>query len=200
MIKKLKKSSKSGSTIIEFALIFPIFLFLVLAVIEYSFIFMVRSWMEFSVADLSRYAKVYARAAEGGGDFNTDFRNRVADRSVLIARDRLVLTDELDGSAADKYDQKVEFCQELDTGKRVSACNPAGGCTGGANIGYIDGNGNGRCDADGARDFLPGVPGQLVTYRLIYKWDLMTPFIGGILGDENGQHVIQAVGVVRNES
>ena len=195
MIRKSKKLGNKGSTIIEFALIFPIYLLLLFSIIEYSFIFMVRSWMEYSMSDVSRYSKIYAASPQPGLDFKNAFKARVASKNILISPNKLVVTNDLSGTASSAYNQKLEICT-LANGSTMS-CPASGSCPSGAS--YVDFSGNGRCD-DGLDSFAVGGPGDVVKYRLIYKWDLFTPILSVALGDANGQHVIEAVGVIRNES
>jgi len=196
MIKRLKKIGNKGSTIIEFALIFPVFLLLVFSIIEYSFIFMVRSWMEYSMSDISRYSKIYAATPQPGLSFDQAFKNRVASKNVLISPSKLVITDNLTGRASEIYDDQIDLCNM--PGGGTAGCLSTGACPAGA-ISFRDNNGNRQCD-DGISRFPKGNEGDVVIYRLIYKWDLFTPILSVALSDANGQHVIEVVGIVRNES
>ncbi len=55
-------------------------------------------------------------------------------------------------------------------------------------------------DRDGFRDGCEGVggSGSIVLYRIVYPWEIMTPMIGGTIGDGGVVHLM-AYSVVKNE-
>lgn len=58
-------------------------------------------------------------------------------------------------------------------------------------------------DEDGEEDgaqFIPGAPGDIVVVRVAYRWRLLTPFLGYMLGDNGGSTKLLTAGTVfRNE-
>jgi hypothetical protein len=38
-----------------------------------------------------------------------------------------------------------------------------------------------------------------VEYTVIYKWPVITPLLGKIIGDQNGEYEITATALVKNE-
>jgi hypothetical protein len=64
--------------------------------------------------------------------------------------------------------------------------------------GYNDINENGVWDADQGRADAGG-SGEVVVYKVVYKWPILTPIMRQLLGDAGGVFFIESVATVRNE-
>jgi hypothetical protein len=63
---------------------------------------------------------------------------------------------------------------------------------------YTDINGNGQWDSDmGLAGY--GGPGAVVVYTVSYPWPIMTPIMRGLIGNAQGNFMINATSVVKNE-
>jgi len=63
---------------------------------------------------------------------------------------------------------------------------------------FTDLNGNAQWDADRGVAGV-GNAGEVVLYRIVYKWHLLTPLIADLIGDQDGAITMSASVAVRNE-
>lgn len=196
----IKKNN--GGTIIEFALVFPMFLLILFFIIEMALINMSAVAMENAVIEASRDAKV---------GVPVDVQQEIIKQSILdnahglISPERLFVTSTVDPTAApptNASDVGPERCVSPD-GVWTGAFCP---CPTGGGNGFMDSNLNGICDGNRALNL--GTDGAVVRYAAVYHWRILTPLIpissffnaGKMkLGDEDGVVVLFSGSAVRNE-
>jgi Flp pilus assembly pilin Flp len=176
-------NAESGMTAVEFALLAPTMLLLLFGIVEFCLVMMVTNMMEnatnlssrlgktgFSEAGLSREATIRAAVVERLGD--------------LIEPEHLTI----DAKFYNQFDQ-------IDQGEPWNDANGNGVPETGE---YTDINGNGSYDSDlGSAGY--GGAEDIVVYRVEYPWPIITPIMREFLGNANGDFVVSAHAVVRNE-
>lgn len=175
--------ARDGVTAIEFAVIAPVLLLLMFGIMEFAMIMLMTNVMESATAISSRTGKT-------GG--NTDGLTR--DQTILAAVQAktygLVDMNQLSISSKsysqfDQINDPEPWTDDNHNGiAEVSE--------------YEDINMNGIWDSDMGR---PGYGGadDIVVYTISYPWPIATPMLREFLGDANGNYVITAHSVVKNE-
>lgn len=173
-----------GVTAIEFAVVAPVLLLLVLGIIEFATIMVVYNTMEGATAASSRLGKTGYTGT--GITRQQTILNAITDRAgSLLDSSKLSVTSKF----YKQYDQINDPEPFIDT-------NGNGTHDSGEN--FTDVNGNAQWDADmGASGY--GSAGDVVVYTVSYPWQLMTPIISTIIGDSSGVFTITTHAVVKNE-
>jgi Flp pilus assembly protein TadG len=178
------RSDQSGATIIEFALVAPIFFLLILGIIEFGLIGFSQVAIESAVSATAREASI---GKSTGGDRVQYVRTHIRKKlKGLINVDELVIT--ANTVAAGGASQKADIC--LSNPPRIGGpCNPP--------LTYQDENGNGVYDATPPAVSL-GNSGDLIEVRALYPWKIQLPFLNRFFGD-NGIFTITSSTIVKNE-
>lgn len=172
---------ESGQAIVEFAFIAPIFLGLVLSILEFSGIMFVQTLLEGGAREASRYG--ITGLQPDGVTRDEMILQIVGENSFgIIDMDELEM-DTLVYSNFSEVGQPEPFTDENDN-DAYDEGEP-----------FTDSNGNGTWDDDMGAAGLGG-PGDVVVYRLSYDWPIMIPWFQPFFGD----HItLQANIAVRNE-
>ena len=175
------RGEEDGATIVEFAMVFPVFLLAVFGGIETAIVIFISSSIEAAVLEASRYG------VTGGTVPGVSREERVlgiveSNTYGLIDMD-LVEIDTLVYESFDDIGQPEPF--EDGNGNFVYDTGEL----------FTDVNGNGQWDADMGAAGLGG-PSDVVVYRVRYAWGIMTPLIQSVMG-ESIAHVSSVA--VRNE-
>lgn len=173
---------KSGITALEFALIMPVFLLMVMGIIEFSSIMFTTAVMESATNITSRLGKT-GYVAEGTTR-EQQIIDSVANRTAGLLDPQKITIESKAYTNFDKIGQP-EPCLS----PNVSPCPGTPG------VNFVDINGNGTWDADMGKAGL-GNAGDVVVYTVTYPWPVMTPLIGSIIGNTFN---ITVRTVVRNE-
>jgi hypothetical protein len=171
----------SGKAIVEFALIAPIFLGMVLSILEFSGIMFVQTLLEGGAREASRYG--ITGQQPDGVSRDAMILQIVGENSFgIIDMDDL----EMETLVYDSFSavgQPEPFIDENDNDAYDDGEV------------YTDSNGNGSWDDDMGAAGLGG-PGDVVVYRMSYDWPIMIPLFQPFFGD----HVtLEANIAVRNE-
>ncbi len=173
-----------GVTAVEFALIAPVFLVIVIGLIEISIAMFAWVTMEAAVREVSRFGIT--------GNTNTgETREQTITRLITqyargILDTNLLTITTLTYAQLDQIGMPEPLTVDLNHNGRYDPGDS-----------YTDVNGNGQWDADmGATGV--GNAGQVVLYRVSYPWRMLTPF-GRKLFPNQGQFMLSATMVVRNE-
>ena len=151
-IRRLRRD-QGGATIVEFALIFPVFILAVFGIIETAMVLFISSSIEAAVLEASRFG------ATGSLPPGVSREDRVLE---IVGEKTYGLVD------LDQADiQTLVYASFDDIGQPEP---------------FTDVNGNGVWDADMGAAGLGG-PSDVVVYRVSYDWGVMTPLIRGVLGD-----------------
>lgn len=176
------RACRKGSTAVEFALLAPLVVVVMMAIVEFALISFAGVVMDGVSASVSHIGKTgYAPA---GTDRLAYLRNQLQVQSGGLLNPSLLSID-------------IQWYNGLnDVGKPepclISACSPASppGT-------YTDVNGNRQWDADQGSPGA-GSGGVAALYRLSYPWPLFTPAIRAFFGGA-GTVTLSSSAVVRNE-
>lgn len=190
-MQKLKKTIKynilrkneDGVTVVEFALIAPVLFMFIFGIIELSLVMYVQSVIEGATTLTSRLGKT--GYVDGGQSRETTLMNALQSRAgIFLDPSHVTITSKFYG----QFDQIGDEEPYIDTdhdGHRDS------------NETYTDVNGNGQWDADMAAQGY-GDANDIVVYTVSYPWQINTPFVSRLVGDD-GLVTLSAVAVVKNE-
>lgn len=174
--------SQRGITSVEFALIAPVFLLIVMGVIEFSMAMFTSVVLESATNNTARLGKTgYVPTGKTRSEAIID---NVKTRTTGLLDPNKISISEKTYSNFDKIGQP-EPCI-----KPITAP-----CPGVAGVNFVDINGNNTWDADMGQAGL-GNPGDVVVYTVSYPWKIMTPIVGKVLGNTI---TLTARAVVRNE-
>ncbi len=177
------RANRDGTAMIEFALVGPVLILLLLGTFELGAVMLTSTLMEGALRDASRYGVT-------GQELNEDAR---------LARIREILGERTLG-LVDLDTARIEvlvYPGFADIGQPEGFIDANANASYDAGETFTDTNGNGTWDADSGVPG-PGGSGDIVLYRLIYDWPLITPLISSILGSD-GTLALTASLVVRNE-
>jgi len=170
-----------GKAIVEFALVAPLFLGILLSVLEFSGIMFVQTLLEGGAREASRYG---ITGQQPDGVSREDMiLSIVSDNTLgIVDMDELVMTTRVYNNFSE-VGQPEPFDDENDNGA-YDAGEP-----------YTDSNGNGSWDDDMGAAGLGG-PGDVVVYNMSYDWPIMIPLFAPFFGDKI---TLEANIAVRNE-
>lgn len=175
--------NSEGATALEFALVAPLFVFLLAAILEFSAIFAAQLLLDHATQQAARTGRT--------GFVTTDSSQDATVKAILydmvgplLDTDNLVIGSK-SYSGFDTIGAEEPYVDANGNGQRDDGEN------------YTDVNGNGRWDADQGTDGY-GNSGEVVVYTASYDWTVVTPFIASIVGN-GGVVTISAKAVVQNE-
>jgi len=171
---------ESGITVVEFAIIAPVFLLLISGIVEFSLIMFTSVVMESATNTTSRLGKT--GYTTGGISRQQEIINTVDARTAGL----------LDPT---KITIKSESYSDFNNIGQPEPCITPSPCPGTAGVNFVDINGNGTWDADMGQAGLGGA-GDIVVYTVSYPWHIMNPLVSTIIGST---FTITARSVVRNE-
>ena len=179
-IRRLRRD-QGGATIVEFALIFPVFILAVFGIIETAMVLFISSSIEAAVLEASRFG------ATGSLPPGVSREDRVLE---IVGEKTYGLVD------LDQADiQTLVYASFDDIGQPEPFEDDNLNTVYEDPEPFTDVNGNGVWDADMGAAGLGG-PSDVVVYRVSYDWGVMTPLIRGVLGDSL-RHISSVA--VRNE-
>jgi Flp pilus assembly protein TadG len=174
-------TANEGVSAIEFALIAPVFVLILMAVVEYSMVMFATSVLEGATLSSSRYGKTGYVAA--GSTRQQQIIAAITERSSgLLDASRITMTTKV-YSAFDKVGDPEPYTDSNGNGMY--------------NLGeaYTDVNGNAQWDSDMGSAGL-GNSDDVVVYTVSYPWTIHTPIIRQFLGST---YTITSRTVVKNE-
>jgi Flp pilus assembly protein TadG len=171
-----------GVTAIEFAIIAPVLLLLLLGILEFSLIMLVSNIMESATSLSARLGKTgYTESGKSRQDTILDeIHNRAG---VLIDPTQLTVTS--------KYYKQFD---QINDAEPWNDTNHNGTPDPGE---WTDINGNGTYDTDMAQAGY-GNADDIVVYTVSYPWKIVTPIVSELVG-HNGTYTITTHAVVKNE-
>lgn len=177
------RRAETGATIVEFALIAPVLMLIILGIVEVSLAMLAQNMMEGATFSASRMGKTGYVAA--GQTREATIRNVLAKRAgILLNMNKVAITSKV-------YQQ---FSQVGQPEPFIDA-NGNGVWDPGEN--YTDVNGNGQYDKDMGVAGL-GNSAQVVVYTVTYPWAIAPPMIAKLIGSA-GVLNLTARTVVQNE-
>jgi hypothetical protein len=173
---------QSGVTILEFALILPVLLLLIMGIIEFSMIMFVSSVIESATTSTARLGKTGYVPSDSNRQ--QEILDNITSRSAGLLDPAKITISTTVYPSFNSVNQP-EPC--------ISPPTPP--CPGTPGVNFTDINGNGQWDADMGAAGL-GNAGDVVVYTVNYPWSIMTPIMSSIIGPV---FPITARTVVRNE-
>ena len=172
----------AGIAVIEFAFMAPVFLLLVMGIIEFSLIAFTSTVMESATTITSRLGKT--------GYTTTGITRQQEIINTINAKTAGLLDPS-------KITMNTEVYSNFSNVGQAEPCisPPTPPCSGTPGVNFVDVNGNGTWDSDMGAAGL-GNAGDVVVYTVSYPWKIMTPLISAIIGST---YTITARTVVRNE-
>lgn len=188
ILRKLT-SNQDGATIIEFAVVAPIFFFIIFCIIELGLLLFSQVALESATMQVSRSASICNQSAGGAGaDCASAVRELIRQRTRgLINGENIVV--EANTLAAGGVQTQPELC-----GTNPPRAVATGACPAGTP--FQDTNNNGRYDGIG--NVSTGNAGDLVEIRVSYPWRIMIPMMEHVYGN-NGLLMLSASTVIKNE-
>ena len=188
ILKDIHKRN-DGATMIEFALVLPLFLFILFYIMELSLIGFSMVMVENGMSSALRAAKVGKTSS--GMSREDLIRNTIKEQSFgLVAPERLTLTNYI-SSFGSSVNVGPELCFKNGTGYTGQVCPCAGA--------FEDRNNNGICDDDQA-DLNIGYPGEVVLYTAIYRYKPILPFMDELFASNSAHELLLVTGgAARNE-
>ncbi|HEX7007115.1 MAG TPA: TadE/TadG family type IV pilus assembly protein [Alphaproteobacteria bacterium] len=166
LFRRLRRE-EDGSEAIEFALIFPGFLLILVGAIEFAVVTFIGAILESAMADASRFG--ITGGAPSGMTREEYVLQIVADRTYgLVDLDKAKLETLVYPSFGD-IGKPEPFIDENDNDAYDLGED------------FTDVNGNGQWDPDMGAVGLGG-PGEVVLYRITYTWGMLTPVLEPIIG------------------
>lgn len=178
--RKVAKNDK-GSTIVEFGLVAPLVLAIVLGIVEFSGVSFAQTLLEGGAGQASRFG-ILGSAPDGSSREST-IRGIIRDNAFGVIDANDVRVETLTYGSFGAIGQAEPFLDANGNGSFDEG------------EGFQDINGNGTRDEDQGRAGAGGAD-EVVLYRLTYEWDIMVPIFRPFFGD---QVVLQAATAVRNE-
>ncbi|MCH2546672.1 MAG: pilus assembly protein [Alphaproteobacteria bacterium] len=179
--------NNDGATIIEFAIVAPVFILLLFGIIEFSVIMYAKSTMEGATSITSRLGKT--GYTEEGITRQEMLTQLLVDRAGgLMDPEEIEITTLIYENFAD-IGQPEPLSIDINGNQQYDASDGDA---------YQDINGNGQWDEDMGEAGLGGA-GDIVVYKIHYPWQVKTPVMQNILENENGYFPLNTSIVVRNE-
>lgn len=181
--RKRQRLNDRGVTAVEFSILAPVFLLVVMGIIELSSAMFAWVTMESAVREASRFG--ITGYAEDGETREEGITRIMQAQSHGLLNPAKIVIDTLVYSQFDKIGQPEPYTDanannQYDSGEA-----------------FVDVNGNGEWDPDmGATG--AGDAGDVVIYRVTYPWQMFTPFAQSLFPNQ-GQITLSASMVVRNE-
>lgn len=177
--------NKDGSTLVEFALIAPVFFLLIFGALEFSIIMFTKSAMEGATNLTARLGKT--GYTEEGATREEMLVALLVERSSGVLDPEKIDVETLVYESFDQIDAPEPITNDINGNGRYDAGDT-----------FQDINGNGQWDDDLGSAGLGG-PGDIVVYTINYPWHIKTPVMSHLIGNDEGNFPISASVVVRNE-
>ncbi len=175
--------AQDGVTAVEFALIAPVALLLIMGIIETSLVMFAQNVLESATFAASRTGKT--------GYAETDETREATIRTVLDDRADAVFDSTLIDITTRTY---ARFDQVGDPEPYIDANNNQMRDDG---ENFTDVNGNGQYDTDMGMEGV-GNAGEIVVYTVSYPWNIFTPLVQDFLA-EDGVITLSSRVVIQNE-
>jgi Flp pilus assembly protein TadG len=178
-------SRAEGATAVEYAIILPVVLLLIMGIVEYNTIMYAMSVLSGSTVAAAREGATGYQAA-GSSSRQQYIYSLVQSHSAgLLDPNKLTISSK-------------SYANFADIGQPEPCLKPAAGpCPGTPGVNFVDVNGNGTWDQDQGAAGL-GASGDIVVYTVSYPWPIYTPLLKPFLGS-SGIYTLKSSAVVKNE-
>ncbi|MEG3617951.1 TadE/TadG family type IV pilus assembly protein [Magnetovibrio sp. PR-2] len=174
-----KRRGSSGAVALEYALIAPVFLYLLFGILEVSSVLFTAAVVDGAAQSAARLIRT--GAAQTSGDSEGAFLTEMCDSLTNVYSCDDITTD-------------------VTTFASFSAVSiPAIKINGNGDLVYDDGDNDDDNDVLYTASYTPGGAGDISVVRVIYTWDFVTPLIGELMGGADSQMSLYTTVVFRNE-
>lgn len=177
-------ASSVGATAVEYALLLPVLLLLLMAIIEYNTMMYASAVLEGATAVAAREGKT--------GYTQSGLSQQEYIYNIVKSRVSGLLDPSLVQISSKSY---VGFSVVGQPEPCISP--PASPCNGTPGVNFVDVNHNGVWDPDQGAAGL-GASGDIVLYTVTYPWPIMTPLMLSYMGT-NGVFPLTSSAIVKNE-
>lgn len=177
------RRDERGSPVMEFVFAAPVLFTMTVGTIEFGMVMFVNILMESSLRDAARYS-ITGREPSGVSR-EQHIIDIIADRTIGL----------VDVDAAQISILTYPTFDDIGKAEDYVDGNGNGQYDGGET--YDDANGNGEWDEDRGTDGAGG-SGEVAVYRIDYEWEILTPLVMHVIG-EDGKFPLRASVAVRNE-
>jgi Flp pilus assembly protein TadG len=182
--RRMRTDANKGSVAIEFAMIAPIFLLILMATIETGVVFFAQTALQNAVNDAARLVKTGQTACFTKDAGNAcvrmtadQFRTKICDEVIVLLH---VCNKDAGGNSNLQFDVKAY----------------SAGFGGVSNSSPLDNNG----DLPNMTAFDTGQACDVVLVRAFYRWPIATPFLGFLLANMSGSdHLLTTAAAFRSE-
>lgn len=182
--RRMRADANKGAVAIEFAMLAPVFLLILMATIETGVVFFAQTTLQNAVNDAARLVKTGQAACfskDSGGNClgitADEFRKQICDDVVTLLH---VCNKDSGGNSNLQFDVKAY----------------SAGFGGVSNSSPLDGGGN----LPNLTAFDTGKACDVVLVRAFYRWPIATPFLGFLLSNMSGSdHLLSTAAAFRNE-
>lgn len=174
--------AENGLTTLEFALITPVFLLLMMGIIEFGMIMFTSSVLESATTTTARLGKT-GYTAPGGTTRQQQIYANIAKLAGGFLDAKKVTISAKSYQSFDQIGQPEAFNDTNHNGIHDPTET------------YTDSNGNGKWDSDRGTDGVGG-SGDIVVYTVSYPWTILTPVVNKVIGKTI---TLSARAVVKNE-
>ncbi|HJS46119.1 MAG TPA: TadE/TadG family type IV pilus assembly protein [Rhizomicrobium sp.] len=180
----MRADANKGAVAIEFAMLAPVFLLILMATIETGVVFFAQTTLQNAVNDAARLVKTGQAACfskDSGGNClgitADEFRKQICDDVIALLH---VCNKDSGGNSNLQFDVKAY----------------SAGFGGVSNSSPLDGGGN----LPNLTAFDTGKACDVVLVRAFYRWPIATPFLGFLLSNMSGSdHLLSTAAAFRNE-
>lgn len=174
---------RDGATAVEFALVAPLFIYMMVAILEFALIFAAQLLLDHATHQAARTGRT--GFVSSGATQDATVKQVLYDLvGPLLSTNDLVITSK-SYSGFDTIGKEEPYVDANGNGKRDDGEN------------YTDVNGNGQWDADQGTSGL-GSSNEVVVYTVSYNWTVVTPLIGNLVGN-SGVVTISSTAIIQNE-
>lgn len=185
--KRRLLKNEEGATMVEFAMIMPVFILLIFGLIEFSVIMFTKATMEGATSITSRLGKT--GHMEEGMTRQQMLINLLTEKtSGILDPDLIEVTTLVYESFSDIGQSEPLMVDVNGNGQHDASDGDV----------YQDINGNGQWDDDLGQVGLGG-SGDIVVYKVHYPWTIKTPVMSSFLTNAEGYFPLDVSVVVRNE-
>jgi len=177
MVKTLGKTisrfggDRRGATAVEFALVAPVFLYLLIGIVEASLLFFTTTVVDGAVMEAAR--TIRTGQAQNSGDSLTTFKTALC--GILTTYNCNDMT--IDVRTYPSFSSvSIPVLHYNDDGE------------------LVDEDGNVY-----VAEYTPGGSGDITVVRVMYSWSFVTPFIGALFGDTGSGKFLSTTAVFKNE-
>jgi len=182
--RRMRADANKGSVAIEFAMLAPVFLLILMATIETGIVFFAQTTLQNAVNDAARLVKTgqtacFTQDVNGACQVITSdqFRKQICDEVIVLLH---VCNKDAAGNSDLQFDVKAY----------------SAGFGGVSNSSPLDGNG----DLPNLTTFDTGKACDVVLVRAFYRWPITTPFLGFLLANMTGSyHLLSTAAAFRSE-